>query len=89
MQKELEFRGIPFQHIELYLQELGGKRITDSLPIIYKGESWSASIISEDEISFTSVFKVNAIKIVFQAENEGRFVEMLKKFRQKTFRAGG
>jgi hypothetical protein len=89
LKKELEFRGIPFRQIEMYLQELGCKRMTESLPIIYKGESWGASIISEEEISFTAVFKVNAIKILFNAENQEILEVMIKKFRKKTFRAGG
>ncbi|WP_428911383.1 hypothetical protein [Niallia sp. Krafla_26] len=89
MQKELEFRGIPFTQLALYLEELGGSKVTESMPIIYKDRDWSATILSEEEISFTSVFKVNSIKILFKAEDEETLNEILKKYRKKTFRAGG
>ena len=75
--------------LELYLKELGGSRLTESTPFIFKGENWRATILSEEEISFTSVFKVNSIKIRFQANDEETLNELLKKYRKKTFRAGG
>lgn len=89
LQKELEFRGIPLKHIEMYLQELGGVRSSDSLPILYHGQKWSVTIVSEEEISFTSVFKVNAIKMIFKAETDEVLEDVIRKYRKKTFRAGG
>lgn len=87
--KELEFRGIPLDHLKMYFQELGGEQATDLFPFIYNGDGWSAHILREEEIAFTTVFKVNAVKIRFIAKNEETLEEILKRYRRKTFRAGG
>lgn len=86
---ELEFRGIPQHHLEMYLEELGAERVTNSFPIIFEGTDWSAHILKEKEISFTAVFKVNSVSIHFRANEEDALNEVIKKFRSKTFRAGG
>lgn len=87
--KELEFRGIPLEHLGMYFQELDGEQITDSFPYIYEGDGWSAHILSEEEMTFTAVFKVNAVHIQFIADNEELLEEIIKRYRYKTFRAGG
>lgn len=87
--KELEFRGIPLLHLGMYLEELGGVRSNVSFPICYSGDKWIAEILSEEEIAFTAVFKVNAVHIRFKAENNEILEELIKKYRKKTFRAGG
>jgi hypothetical protein len=87
--KELEFRGIPLEHLGMYFQELGGEKITDSFPFIYRAEDWSAHILNQEEITFTAVFKVNAVHIRFIAENEEMLEKVIKGYRMKTFRAGG
>jgi hypothetical protein len=87
--KELEFRGIPLEHLKMYFQELGGEQATDSFPFMYDGDGWSAHILREEEIAFTTVFKVNAVDIRFEAKSEKILEETLKRYRRKTFRAGG
>lgn len=86
---QLEFRGINLQHLGMYFEELGGKRITDSFPFIYTGEDWSAHILGEEEIIFTTVFKVNAVYIRFVADDEEVLKELIKNYRYKTTRIGG
>jgi hypothetical protein len=85
----LEFRGIRLQDLGMYLEELGGNRKTNSFPFIYEGDGWSAQILREEEITFTAVFKVNAVHIRFSAENDKVMDELLKKYRYKTIRVGG
>ncbi|WP_071393912.1 hypothetical protein [Bacillus tuaregi] len=87
--KELEFRGIPLQHLGMYLEELGGEKASDSFPILYHGQKWSAFILREEEMAFTAVFKVNAVHIRFTADNKEILDELIQKYRKKTFRAGG
>ena len=85
----LEFRGIRLQDLGVYLEELGGNQKTYSFPYIYEGERWSAHILREEEITFTAVFKVNAVHIQFFAENDQVMEELIKKYRYKTIRVGG
>lgn len=85
----LEFRGIHTNHLKEYFEELGAKHIEDHDPIQYKGEQWSVEILKEDEISFTSSFKVNTVHLRFTAENEQELQELIRKFRYKTTRVGG
>ncbi|NMD68961.1 hypothetical protein HHO41_01585 [Bacillus sp. DNRA2] len=91
--RDLEFRGINRRHLELYFEELGGKRLgseaVDSFPILFVGDGWEGHIVSEKELAFTAVFKVNAVKIRFVAEDEVALTELLKKYRYKTTRVGG
>jgi hypothetical protein len=85
----LEFRGICLEVLGGYLEELGGKRKTNSFPYIYEGDRWSAQILREEEITFTAVFKVNAVHIHFFTENDKVMEELIKKYRYKTIRVGG
>lgn len=92
---DLEFRGINRHHLEFYFEELGGNRRcsgatnADSFPIVFVGDSWEGHILSETELSFTAVFKVNAVKIRFFAQDEVTLEGLLKKYRYKTTRVGG
>lgn len=88
-ERELEFRGIKREHLGVYFDELGGVQKTNSFPFIYEGVAWSAHILSEEELAFTSVFKVNAIYIRFTAENEETLEALIKNYRYKTTRIGG
>ncbi|WP_251032482.1 hypothetical protein [Mesobacillus foraminis] len=87
--EQLEFRGISVGHLGMYFEELGGKQITEGFPIVYQGENWSGEILGEEEISFTSVFKVNAVVIRFTAEDGTDLDELIKRYRYKTTRIGG
>lgn len=87
--KVLEFRGIALQQIQLYFQELGGSRLSNHFPIHYQGENWCATILKEEELAFTSAFKVNSVPIEFKAETEEKLTEIIAQFRKKSFRAGG
>lgn len=87
--RDLEFRGINRTHLGMYFEELGGIQITDSFPYIYKAESWSGRIVSEEEIAFTKIFRVNAVQIRFEAEDENLLEELIKNYRYKTTRIGG
>ncbi|WP_338449039.1 hypothetical protein R4Z09_22920 [Niallia oryzisoli] len=87
--KDLEFRGIPLHHLGMYFEELGGRKDSDSFPISYYGENWSAEILCEEEIAFTAAFKVNAVHIRFMAENLEILEWVINNYRKKTFRAGG
>jgi hypothetical protein len=85
----MEFRGINVSHLGMYFEELGAVRKTDSMPLLYETSSWSAEILSEEELSFTKIFKVNAVHICFRAETETALAELIKNYRYKTTRIGG
>jgi hypothetical protein len=87
--RELEFRGINRDHLGMYFEELGGKAQTDTFPFVYEGDGWIGEILSEDELEFTKVFKVNAVHIRFTAETESKLEELIKQYRHKTTRVGG
>ncbi|WP_423801476.1 hypothetical protein [Neobacillus sp. SAB-20_R2A] len=87
--KELEFRGIRKEHLGMYFEELGAEKVTDSFPYTYSAEYWSGQILSEEIITITSTFKVNAVFVRFCAESESALEELIKKYRYKTSRAGG
>jgi hypothetical protein len=89
--RELEIRGIPLAQLGEYLEDLGGRMVTDSdtFPFVYEGEGWKGELLSEDEIAFTSVFKVNAVLIRFSAETEDKLDSLIKSYRFKTTRVGG
>lgn len=86
---ELEFRGIHIDHLRMYFKELGAKEMTSHIPYIFEGDHWTAEILSHDELSFTSVFKVNTVFIRFKANNEAILADLIKKYRYKTTRIGG
>ncbi|WP_144553573.1 hypothetical protein [Bacillus sp. X1(2014)] len=87
--RELEFRGIGIEHLGMYFEELGAKPVTDKFPYIYETENWSGYILSEEEISFTSSFKVNKVKVRFCANEAQTLDELIKNYRYKTTRIGG
>lgn len=87
--QELEFRGINLSHLGMYFEELGGKQTTTDFPIIYQGEDWRGEILSETELAFTSVFKVNVVKVRFMAKDSGALEALIKNYRYKTTRIGG
>lgn len=87
--RELEFRGINLGDLGSYLEELGGRLVTDSFPYVYQGDGWRGELLSEEELSFTSVFKVNAVKIRLVAESDAELEKLVKNYRLKTFRVGG
>ncbi|MEH7301775.1 hypothetical protein [Neobacillus drentensis] len=87
--KDLEFRGINRKHLGMYFEELGATLVTDTFPYTYKAEEWSGQILAEEEIAFTSVFKVNSVQIRFIANNENELEELIKNYRYKTTRIGG
>lgn len=86
---ELEFRGIPLDHLRMYLKELGANEMTNQLPYLFEGDHWTAEIKSHGELTFTSVFKVNSVIIHFTAENDAKLSELIRKYRFKTTRIGG
>jgi hypothetical protein len=86
---ELEFRGINLSDLGAYFEALGGRLVTEDFPYVYVGESWRGEILSEEELSFTSVFKVNAVKIRFAAETDPVLEDLIRNYRLKTFRVGG
>jgi hypothetical protein len=89
--RELEFRGIPLAQLGQYLEDLDGRLVTDSdvFPFVYEGDGWKGELLSEDELEFTSVFRVNAVKIRFSADSEEQLDRLIKDYRFKTFRVGG
>lgn len=89
--KILEFRGINRNHLGMYFEELGAVRQTDSTPFpqIYKADHWSGEILSEEELSFSTIFKVNAVMVRFTAEREQKLDELIRNYRYKTTRIGG
>ncbi|MDP4085033.1 MAG: hypothetical protein Q8934_10530 [Bacillota bacterium] len=86
---KIEFRGIPLSCLGMYFEELGGIKITKSFPILYEGTDWRAEILYEDELMFTSIFKVNRVCIRFSAETSNTLDELIKNYRYKTTRIGG
>jgi len=89
IEKTLEFRGITLSHLCMYFEELGGAKLNDEFPVCFKGANWNAEILSEEELTFTKIFKVNAVHIRFMAETEDALADLLKKYRYKTTRIGG
>ena len=89
LQQELEFRGINREHLGMYFEELGGKKITDQFPYIYKSDDWSGEIVREEELSITSTFKVNSVHILFFASDDLTLKKLIKNYRVKTRRIGG
>jgi len=87
--RELEFRGIRIEHLGMYFEELGAKQVTDNFPYIYVAETWRGQILSEEEISFTSSFKVNTVQVRFCANDDQALNELIKNYRYKTTRIGG
>jgi hypothetical protein len=90
--RDLEIRGIPLAQLGEYLEDLGGRLVeTDSnaFPFVYEGDGWKGELLSEDEIAFTSVFRVNVVKIRFSAVFEEQLDKLIKNYRFKTFRVGG
>ena len=87
--KDLEFRGIAIEHLGMYFEDLGAKKITDKFPYVFTTEKWSGQILSEEQISFTSIFKVNTVKVRFHANDDKVLDELIKNYRYKTTRIGG
>jgi hypothetical protein len=90
--RELEIRGIPLAQLGEYMEDLGGRLVvtdSDTFPYVYEGDGWKGELLSEDEIAFTSVFRVNVVKIRFSAVFEGQLDKLIKNYRYKTFRVGG
>jgi uncharacterized LabA/DUF88 family protein len=87
--QQLEFRGINLAFLRIYFEELGGKQITQSFPYKFEHPNWYAEILSEKEISFTNIIKVNQVHILFHAKNENILTELIKNYRYKTTRVGG
>jgi hypothetical protein len=87
--RDLEFRGIKRNHLDLYFKELGGNLVTECFPYIYEAENWNGQILSEEVISITSTFKVNSVRIRFIADEESILEDLIKKYRFKTTRVGG
>jgi hypothetical protein len=87
--RELEFRGINRKYLGMYFEELGGNQITDFFPIIFEHINWRAEILNEEQISLTSIIKVNQIHIRFHAKDEDTLQELIKNYRYKTTRIGG
>jgi hypothetical protein len=89
--RELEIRGIPLAQLGKYLEDVGGRLVTDSdsFPLVYEGDGWRGELLSEEELSFTSVFRVNAVKIRFSAVLEEQLDRLIKNYRSKTIRVGG
>jgi hypothetical protein len=90
--QELEIRGIPLAQLGEYLEDLGGRLVvtdSDTFPYVYEGDGWKGELLSEDEIAFTSVFRVNVVKIRFSAVFEEHLDMLIKNYRFKTFRVGG
>ncbi|WP_335495703.1 hypothetical protein [Neobacillus drentensis] len=73
----------------MYFEELGAKQMTYTFPYIYEAETWSGQLVTEQELSFTASFKVNAVKVRFCADDHDVLDELIKSFRYKTTRIGG
>jgi hypothetical protein len=86
---ELEFRGINRKHLGMYFEELGGKQLTHDFPFVYKSDDWCGEILSEEELSITSTFKVNRVRIQFKAADSRTLEQLVKSYRVKTTRIGG
>ncbi|MBP1932728.1 hypothetical protein [Ammoniphilus resinae] len=88
-EKVLEFRGIPLAQLVEYFLELGGTRLTSSLPISIQNDRWQVELTSEKMVSITSTFQVNAVFVRFLAPNEEALAEIIARYRKKTLRVGG
>jgi hypothetical protein len=87
--RDLEFRGISIEHLGMYFEELGALQRTDRFPYVYEADNWKGQILSEEEISFTSSFKVNTVQVRFCANDDHTLDVLIKNYRYKTTRIGG
>ncbi|WP_102348527.1 hypothetical protein [Bacillus sp. Marseille-P3661] len=88
-EKKLEFRGIKLEHLIEYFIELGGKQISTTFPFVFETNTWKAEIIKEEEVTITSTFIVNAVHVLFKADNENELNKLIANYRKKTTRIGG
>ncbi|WP_338461963.1 hypothetical protein V5G20_20235 [Brevibacillus borstelensis] len=88
-EQTVELRGIPLSHLITYLAECGGVPLGDTLPITVRGERWQAELLREETIPITSRFKVQAVFIRFQADDQGTLDRLWERFRIKVLRVGG
>ena len=84
--QELEVRGIHRKSILQYVHELGGHSQTDSE--LFRGTDWECCVSEESYFRFLQS-DVPQVKVIFSSLNERSLQETIKKFRLKTFRAGG
>jgi hypothetical protein len=73
----------------MYFEDLGAEKVSDSFPYLYEASTWKAEILSEEIITITSSFHVNAVKIRFAADREEILEQLIKNYRKKTTRVGG
>jgi hypothetical protein len=87
--KELEFRGITLSSLGIYFEDLGAEKVSQAFPYLYMTSTWTAEILSEEIITITSTFRVNAVKIRFAADQEEILEQLIQNYRKKTTRVGG
>ncbi|WP_280768333.1 hypothetical protein [Salipaludibacillus daqingensis] len=89
MTEKLEIRGIHHKDIISYLMELGGEKVPSEEDfVVIDSKEWKCTVSPEQFFTFmhSSIPKVH---LEFQSDNSELLTEVLRKFRLKTFRAGG
>lgn len=87
--ENLEIRGINRSELVAYLKELGGKQVSDEENVVMiKSGDWSCQVEPEEIFTFMHS-DLPKVHLEFYSENKETLAEVLRKFRLKTFRAGG
>ncbi|PYZ94410.1 hypothetical protein CR194_02435 [Salipaludibacillus keqinensis] len=87
--EKLEIRGISRDELFKYVQELGGERLSsNSDMILFQSDKWSCTLSSEETFYFMHS-DIPIVHVSFHSSNEDALRDILRKFRLKTFRAGG
>ncbi|SER47279.1 hypothetical protein [Salipaludibacillus aurantiacus] len=85
----LENRGIPQKELISYLTQLGGiaSKVENGRAVV-RHKNWLCVLISKPPVMFMHS-EIPVVIVKFEAEKEQELEKILKKFRLKTFRAGG
>ncbi|OLO27322.1 hypothetical protein BTR23_20585 [Alkalihalophilus pseudofirmus] len=86
--EKLEIRGIHRQNILEYLRQLGGKGKLELEEDVFTTEQWKCIVSPE---KFIRMFQsdIPIVFVTFYSEEEEALTVVLRRFRLKTFRAGG
>lgn len=87
--EKLEIRGINCTELVNYLIELGGNQVPNEENVTsIKSGDWYCEVAQEETFTFMHS-EIPKVHLEFQSENKESLAEVLRKFRLKTFRAGG
>ncbi|WP_416149614.1 hypothetical protein ACM26V_01050 [Salipaludibacillus sp. HK11] len=89
--EKLEIRGIKRGDLIAYLIDLGGEYFSDcrdGKKVKIGNQDWQCDLSEEETYTFMHS-EIPKVYLTFQSENQPVLVEVIRKFRLKSFRAGG